>query len=137
MVKSTINRAPVAKTGDIFCAREQFQRHVAEVEAGRILREHLDAFLIPICVDYSCKFDDAFLVVNSGLCEFVSERYFMRGSCNQLRGNKIISFCDVVMVLIRINTQMRFTIRHDKEHTPVEKDCSRLAIINCRDETTA
>ncbi len=62
---------PIAKTGDIFRARVQCQRSVAEIEANWVLGHEFNVFLIAVCIDCNRQFDDAFLEVNSRFFEFI------------------------------------------------------------------
>src|SRR2546423_10975016 len=102
-----------------------------------VLRDHFQVSLIFICIDRNGKVNDTILPVNSRfLCNKIeSTSYPIRGIRNDLWRNKIISFFYVVTALVRINTQMRFAIAHEKNHRSGKDDISTISIVNRGNET--
>jgi hypothetical protein len=59
---------PIAKTGNPFCPSIDLPECLAETEAGRILQNHFQVFLVAISIDRNGKLISAFgpLPINAG-----------------------------------------------------------------------
>src|SRR6266568_4060236 len=132
VIERTLDRTAIAETRDPSSGLKHILRGVADSETRWLFRAYFQVLLISICIRRDREHDPNILRVNYCLVrsDIVMDCSPVGRILHELWRDKIISFCDVVMVHVHVNTQVRLAIRHNEHHRADNDDFSAFSVVN-------